>query len=304
MVIRGYITIIQEVFIQGTRNVKIQFNEGRKDMKKIGKKLSYITKVFLAVGLLFNNLSSLSIVFADEIEGSTDPVVTETAPEVGVTDDETNLGDEEANNPLAVVDDGDNPVVGDDNNGNGDNETTPVDENPTGEEVTTGGENGEQPQSGEEPSGEGETPTEPEVALRFEVSVNDDNQIVVKHNKALDLSEESELSVVEDFKYLDGSYYGAEEHKIALTEDVRNALASDEGYSVESAILPENVYAGEYSVNAYIGEAQALTSKVIEAEGEGVEFKLYTADEVEVTAEADGVYYFESDEKSDRKSVV
>lgn len=267
-------------------------------MKKIGKKLSYITKVFLAVGLLFNNLSSLSIVFADEIEGSTDPVVTETAPEVGVTDDETNLGDEEANNPPAVVDDGDNPVVGDDNNGNGDNETTPEDENPTGEEVTTGGENGEQPQGGEEPSGEGETPTEPEVALKFEVSVNDDNQIVVKHNKALDLSEESELSVVEDFKYLDGSYYGAEEHKIALTEDVRNALASDEGYSVESAILPENVYAGEYSVNAYIGEAQALTSKVIEAEGEGVEFKLYTADEVEVTAEADGVYYFESDEKS------
>jgi len=34
-------------------------------MKKLGKKLSYFTKVLLVLGLLFNNLSSLSVVFAD-----------------------------------------------------------------------------------------------------------------------------------------------------------------------------------------------------------------------------------------------
>lgn len=35
-------------------------------MKKIGKKLSYLTKVFLVLGLLFSNLSGLSVVFAYE----------------------------------------------------------------------------------------------------------------------------------------------------------------------------------------------------------------------------------------------
>ena len=35
-------------------------------MKKIAKKLSYLTKVFLVLGLLFSNLSGLSVVFAYE----------------------------------------------------------------------------------------------------------------------------------------------------------------------------------------------------------------------------------------------
>ena len=37
-------------------------------MKKIGKKFSYITKIFLVLGLLFSNLSGLSLVFAYEDE--------------------------------------------------------------------------------------------------------------------------------------------------------------------------------------------------------------------------------------------
>ena len=40
-------------------------------MKKIGKKLSYFTKVFLVLGLLFSNLSSLKVVFAYEGENET-----------------------------------------------------------------------------------------------------------------------------------------------------------------------------------------------------------------------------------------
>ena len=40
-------------------------------MKKIGKKLSYFTKVFLVLGLLFSNLSSLKVVFAYEGEDET-----------------------------------------------------------------------------------------------------------------------------------------------------------------------------------------------------------------------------------------
>ena len=37
-------------------------------MKKIGKKLSYVTKVLLVIGLIISNLSSLSIVFAYEVD--------------------------------------------------------------------------------------------------------------------------------------------------------------------------------------------------------------------------------------------
>ena len=36
-------------------------------MKKIGKKFSFLTKIMLVIGLLISNLSSLSVVFADEI---------------------------------------------------------------------------------------------------------------------------------------------------------------------------------------------------------------------------------------------
>ena len=43
-------------------------------MKKIGKKLSFLTKIFLVVGLLFSNLSGLSCVFA--YEGTDSLVIT------------------------------------------------------------------------------------------------------------------------------------------------------------------------------------------------------------------------------------
>ena len=45
-------------------------------MKKIGKKLSYFAKVFMAFGLLFYNVSSISIVFADETPGEESSEVT------------------------------------------------------------------------------------------------------------------------------------------------------------------------------------------------------------------------------------
>jgi len=41
-------------------------------MKKVGKKLSYMTKVLLVLGLIISNLSSLSVVFADVGEEGTD----------------------------------------------------------------------------------------------------------------------------------------------------------------------------------------------------------------------------------------
>ena len=219
-------------------------------MKKIGKKLSYFTKLFLAIGLLFNNLSSLSIVFADEIQADNDNAVVETAPDNGTT-----LGDDEGKTMVT-------PDEGETDN----TENVPA-------EVE-------------------ETAVEPEE-LKFEVSVND-NKIIIKHNKALELSEESQLKVVEDFKYLDDTTYGNKENVIELTDEIRNALVSDEGYSFDSSILTDNKYAGEYSVNVYVDEEETSTNKVIEAEGEGFEFKLYTSSGDEIDKDVE-VYLIDKD---------
>lgn len=59
-------------------------------MKKLGKKLCYFAKVFLVLGLLFSNLSSLSVVFA--YEGEDEAIVGES-----YGDEEENLEDEEEN---------------------------------------------------------------------------------------------------------------------------------------------------------------------------------------------------------------
>ena len=59
-------------------------------MKKLGKKLCYFAKVFLVLGLLFSNLSSLSVVFA--YEGEDEEIVGES-----YGDEEDNLEDEEEN---------------------------------------------------------------------------------------------------------------------------------------------------------------------------------------------------------------
>lgn len=219
-------------------------------MKKIGKKLSYFTKLFLAIGLLFNNLSSLSIVFADEIQSDGDTQVVETTPDNGTT-----LGDDEGKT-----------VVTPDEGKTDNTENVPAEEE--------------------------ETAVEPEE-LKFEVSVND-SKIIIKHNKALELNEESQLKVVEDFKYLDNTTYGNKENIIELTDEVRDALVSDEGYSFDSSILTDNKYAGEYSVNVYVDEDQAGTNKVIEAEGEGFEFKLYTSSGDEIDKDVE-VYLIDKD---------
>ena len=263
-------------------------------MKKIGKKLSYITKVFLAVGLLFNNLSSLSIVFAAEIdpndgqtevsptpEGGNGGTIT-TDPNDGTTGD-TTLGD---------GDDGDKtPVTPENGDNNGETPTTPSD----GDDGNNG--TGDTDKPTVDPDAGDDEPAQEPVELKYEISINE-NDVVIKYNKAAELGEEATLLVVEDFEYLDGTTYGGAQTTYELTDEVRAALASEEGYSVTSAILPDNIYAGEYSVNVYVNEEQRLTSKVIEAEGEGIEFKLYTADEQAVSAADDGVYYFESDESS------
>ena len=199
-------------------------------MKKIGKKLNKFMKLFLAFGLLFNNLSSLSIVFADELDNN-NQVVTDQQP----TDENTVPSDVK----------------------NDEEETPSVETTPTEDPVV-------------------------EKELEFTATLNEENQIVIKYNKATDLSEESKLVIVEDMKYVNETTYGGEQTEVELTEEVRNALESEAGYVFDSVILANNLYEGTYSANVAIDEEQKIIEKVIEAEGEGIEFKLYTPDEVEV----------------------
>ena len=63
-------------------------------MKKLGKKINYFVKVFLAVGLLFTNVSSISVVFAyegDETNNDTTETVLTDNPSDGEENKEENL---------------------------------------------------------------------------------------------------------------------------------------------------------------------------------------------------------------------
>lgn len=73
-------------------------------MKKLGKKLSYFTKVFLVFGLLFSNLSSLKVVFA--YEGEEETVISENKENEEMIEETTDNTDEvlEENTDETVVD--------------------------------------------------------------------------------------------------------------------------------------------------------------------------------------------------------
>lgn len=61
-------------------------------MKKLGKKLSYFTKVFLVFGLLFSNLSSLKVVFA--YEGEEETIISENKENEEMIEETTDNTDE------------------------------------------------------------------------------------------------------------------------------------------------------------------------------------------------------------------
>ena len=204
-------------------------------MKKIGKKLNKAIKILLAVGMFFNSLMPLSVVFADEVENVADVE--------NISGEGSSLTKGEVTSKLEIIP-------------------------PKGDTV-------------------GDDEVDDKVQTEFTVSI-DGNSIIVKHTGALELSEESELVIAETFDYVDTTSDN-EQTTVTLTEDVRNALASENGYAVNSVILADNIYEGKLTVNATIGEEQASTDKTIAPEGEGIQFKLYDADGQEIVP-TDGVY--------------
>ena len=223
-------------------------------MKKIKKRLNNAIKILLACGMFFNNLMPLSVVFADETDNNV--VVGENNLEDG--------GDAKK----------ENPTVGE--TGDGENNVDPQ-LDPT---VGTGSGNGENT------LGDG---TSTEVEVKFEVSINGNN-IIIKHTGAGELSGDR-ITISESFKYANGVVDDIDNY-IELTEDNKNALASDDGYSFSSDVLNGNVYEGEYTATVTADEEEKTVSKTFDPEGEGIELKVYTSDGQEVT-ENDGVYNFQ-----------
>ena len=265
-------------------------------MKKIKKEFNKILKAFLALGLLFNNLMPLSVVFALE-DGENTEIVDKVNDDVTPTlDDTTEKNDDEVVQPTND-DTTNNENINNDNPTTGDTTET-NDDNTQSTDGTTGSGTGENvtPTTGDG-TGEDKTNQDATAELKFTASLTEDDQIIIKYNKALELSEQSEFTIIEDFKYLDQSTSGGEEIKIELTEDVKNALVSDDGYIVPSVILKDNLYAGEYSANVKINDNEVLVNKLVAADGEGIEFKLYDANETLIEPE-DGIYYIDKDSSS------
>ena len=154
-------------------------------MKKLKKKFNKILKVFLALGLLFNNLMPLSVVFADELDNNDEVAITEK------TDDDVTLpteGEEEKN-----------PAI-DTNTEQGEEENLGEEVNPTEEEPTV-------------------EPTE-EVAFTYEVYA-DDNKFeddygwveLDKEVKKVDIvAKLSGVEATENYKFtFEGTEYSTED---------------------------------------------------------------------------------------------
>ena len=241
-------------------------------MKKIGKKLSYFAKVFMAVGLLFYNVSSISIVFADETPGEESFEVTpgeegngelgednKETPTVGDTEGED--GEEESGEEEEEEDDeGNEATEGDDNEEEGDDEEEGTENEGEGDE--------------EEGTGSDETPT-----LEFGIDLSSGWSVVVTHNMASELT--GSMFIYENMVYSDGSEAGENVVEIPLSDDVKNALANY-GYEYESDMFAGNWFNGTYSARVVIGEDERSDTYVFNDTAEGMEFEIayMTDDEV------------------------
>ena len=233
-------------------------------MKKIGKKLSYFMKLFLAFALLFSNVSSFGVVLAEGLTDETGEVtkVDEENPEEPKENEQV-AGDE-------VPTTGDETVTGE----TGTNETPTTDE-------TTGN---------DEPTGGDTTTVTNEGQLEFTATLNENNEVVVKYSKALELTE-GELKIDEDLTYVSGATHGIVNNTITLTDEVKTALSNGE-YVYASKVLDGNLFDGAYVANVTIGEDTKTVEKTISQEV-GVKYTVYNGN-TELT-EQGGIYVIPTD---------
>ena len=203
-------------------------------MKKIGKKISYLVKTLMAIGLLFNNIMPLSVVLAEEL-GDNDQVITDGGNE---------------NTP------GEEKTPGENNDELGNNDAT--------NDGTGGSDDGGDPFIENPPADE---PTE-EV---FTVELNDEYQLIIKY--VGDYPEEGSLAISENITYIDGTNSGDVNSTIELTDEVK-ALLSGDGYVIDSQILMTNQYPGTYTATATLGEKSETLNETIEFSEMDFEFDL------------------------------
>ena len=202
-------------------------------MKKLKKELNKILKVFLALGLLFNNLMPLSVVFADELDNNDEVTITEK------TDDKVTLPSEGEESKE------DDPALN----------TGTEKENNEGEETS---DEGEVVPGEENPGDEVITPEEPtsEAVLTFEVYADDSKfeddygwVELDKSVKKLDIMVKlSGVEATEDYKYV---YNGTE----YTTEDLLN------GVIIESLTFEGYLYGGfDFDIDGTLVDPEGNTT--------------------------------------------
>ena len=265
-------------------------------MKKIGKKLSYFTKLFLAFSLLFNSVSSFAVVLAETIpEEGTGNVATTDNGEVSDKEDATDVTNTGGSGEEGTVLENENKETGETTEGEGNNEVTgPVTGTEgTGEtegsEGTTEGTVGEgtdtvepttvetEPTTGTEtiePTGEGTETTEPttggetvepvqELSKEVGITVGDDGIVLITYADASKLEEGSKLVIKDKMTYQDGSVNSSSDIVIDITDEVKTALEGT-GYEYEAILISKGQSSGEYEITATIGEATNTVNKAIE----------------------------------------
>ncbi len=233
-------------------------------MRKLKKELNKILKVFLALGLFFNNLMPLSVAFADELENNENP------PVIEITDGEN----EKEENPAIDTEEG---KEGEELPGEGEVEPTAVEpstDEPTGEEPT-----GEEP-TGEEPASEATLVYEVYVdGAKFE---NDYGYAELdKSTSKVDIV--AKLSGVESTEIYTFTYEGVEYTTEELLEGVTIKSFTFDGYLyggfeliVEGTLTDPEGNTTPYEMDYYIEHGtDEDNDEVLSAVNEGYIFNQY-----------------------------
>lgn len=230
-------------------------------MRKIGKKLSYLLKVFMASGLLFVNVSSISVVFAAEdlepaneetenVEFNEETTSEEDDKQVESDDPKTEDG-ENSQESTEIVDENDE-TQGSLNNETSEDDQNAVEENNNQEEVTNVG---SETTTGDEEVTPGDSQEEVLVYgdINKDETVNEDDlnllmeQIVgskeIEDTKASDLNEDGTVDTLDSVVLYDYLKY------LGVIHETRR-------------IIPDEYYEEEYEPFVGIDDETKIPSKM------------------------------------------
>lgn len=229
-------------------------------MKKIGKKLSYITKVLLVLGLIISNLSSLTVVFADVGDEETLPnseiLTLEDEGETSLeSEDETALEDEQPSEVLPE----------------GSGETVP-------EKVATGL--------------EASISEDNKITVKYGTEVNDTDELQIRITESYDYNNCVDTDSITCKNAINNSYAVANADRELL-------LGEGMVISYEPSLLESAKFDGTYKLTLTLvnvtNDNEVLDEKVIDEVNNtfdsGILFKVYDSADA-LVSETDGKYVF------------